>query len=134
MYPRLYGTSHCPSTHRLVRIKHRVWLQVQSPAARITGILCGTGGLILVTILLFSFGRMGLVSETIGAIMLLATGLAILLSLCALAGVVLWWSWNAQPQYCPDCLSYMTRGATVCPFCGFREMTLPDIPPQTSTH
>lgn len=132
MYPRLYGTAHCSPTRRLVPIKHGVWLQVQSPAARVMGILCGTGSLMLVTILLFRFGRMGLVSETVGAIMLLLTGLAILFSLCALVGVVVWWSWNAQHQYCPDCLSYMTRGAKVCPFCGFRETAPPHAPHQTS--
>jgi hypothetical protein len=72
---------------------------------------------------------MGLVSETVGVIMLLVSGLAILFSFWALAGVVLWWSWNARHQYCPDCLSYMTRGAQVCPFCSFRPGTPVSAPP-----
>jgi hypothetical protein len=28
-------------------------------------------------------------------------------------------------QYCPDCLKYMTRGARVCPYCGFRDDQTP---------
>ncbi len=37
--------------------------------------------------------------------------------LVSLAGLV-----NRQlMQFCPDCLRSMTRGAHVCPYCGFRE-------------
>jgi hypothetical protein len=37
-----------------------------------------------------------------------------------------------QRQYCPDCLSYMNRGAHVCPFCGFRDdaSASPSVAPQ----
>jgi len=32
-------------------------------------------------------------------------------------------------QWCPDCLQSMTRGARVCPFCGFRPTPgEPDVP------
>jgi hypothetical protein len=39
-------------------------------------------------------------------------------------------------QYCPDCLSYMTRGAKVCPFCGFRPVVAQEVtqlPPSASS-
>lgn len=40
---------------------------------------------------------------------------------------------RASSQYCPDCLQYMTRGARVCPFCGFRPTPgVPDVPPSRS--
>jgi hypothetical protein len=35
---------------------------------------------------------------------------------------------DGNRQYCPDCLQYMTRGAHVCPFCGFRDAQAPSLP------
>jgi hypothetical protein len=39
------------------------------------------------------------------------------------------WIQGRSIQYCPDCLQYMTRGARVCPFCGFREEQTPTATP-----
>jgi hypothetical protein len=35
------------------------------------------------------------------------------------------WVQESDHQYCPDCLQYMTRGARVCPYCGFRDEQAP---------
>jgi hypothetical protein len=38
------------------------------------------------------------------------------------------WLHSRSIQYCPDCLKYMTRGACVCPYCGFRAEPAPAAP------
>ena len=81
MYQRMYGTSHRAPAHRLVPIEHEAWLRLQSPALTVKRIIDGTGGLILVTALLFPLGNMGLVPEVVGVIMVLLTALAVLFSL-----------------------------------------------------
>jgi hypothetical protein len=47
--------------------------------------------------------------------------LAVLISLILLVSALC----RDLHQHCPDCLSYMTRGAKVCPFCGFQPETAP---------
>jgi hypothetical protein len=50
-------------------------------------------------------------------------------------GTIMLWLQGRVIQYCPDCLKYMTRGARVCPYCGFRdEQTPAAVPAATSVH
>jgi hypothetical protein len=39
------------------------------------------------------------------------------------------WIQDSERQYCPDCLKYMTRGARVCPYCGFHDAPAPAAVP-----
>jgi hypothetical protein len=42
-------------------------------------------------------------------------------ALGSLAVMIVCWLGERTVQYCPECLTSMTRGAYVCPYCGFRE-------------
>jgi hypothetical protein len=44
------------------------------------------------------------------------------------------WIQGRSIQYCPDCLKYMTRGARVCPYCGFRDDQAPAVTPAATPH
>jgi hypothetical protein len=130
----MYGIRHHTSVQGLIPIEHEPWLRAKSIALMAKRVLLGTAGLILLTLLLFPFGEIGLVPDAIGAIMLLVSGLAVIVSLFCLLFLWLEWSYRDTYQYCPDCLSYMTRGANVCPFCGFRPETAPPASPQQTSH
>jgi hypothetical protein len=90
----------------------------------------GLGGVILVLLVLVVLNALvaaARVSDAVIGMALLVCGAALLFLLCFFVGIVRTWSWNAQHQYCPDCLRYMTRGANVCPFCGFRAEAAPPM-------
>jgi hypothetical protein len=140
MYQRMYGISRSiPArvpTYRLVPIENEPWLCIRSLTPIVIGVLCGTGGVIFATLMLFAWARAGLVSSNatapnaLAGILLLLSCLGVVLSLFVL---LQWWitsALRATRQYCPDCLSYMTRGANVCPFCGFRAVAAPPLPLQ----
>ena len=121
MYRRMYGTAHfIPGYRKLEPLGSGPWLQVKSIAPTVKWALGGTGSCILLLLLLFPFGKMGYVPEAIGIILFLLSGFGVMISLFLLS--LLWIERSSRDlhQYCPDCLSYMTRGAKVCPFCGFR--------------
>jgi hypothetical protein len=83
-------------------------------------------GFILATLFL---GIMGLIPEAphpLFATLLLLSVLAGFVALLCLITLPAEWSRHKVYQYCPECLSYMARGAKVCPFCGFR----PETPPR----
>lgn len=120
MYRRLYGIRHHGTARNLVPIENESWLQAKSLSPTVKYVLLGTACIILVTLVLFPLGSIGLVPEFIFAIMFLLCALAVMVALFFL--LLLWIERSSRDlyQYCPDCLSYMTRGANVCPFCGFR--------------
>ena len=126
MYRRMYGTHHPTPTHGLMPIAHEPWLQAKSRTSTVKWVLCGTGGVILATVMLFAWARVGLVPSNatvpnvLAGMLLLLSCLGVVLSLVFL--LILWVEWSCRDayQYCPECLSYMARGAKVCPFCGFR--------------
>ena len=120
MYRRLYGVRHQGTARNLVPIENEYWLQAKSLAPAVKYVLFGTACIILVTLALFPLGSIGLVPEFIFAVMFLLCALAVMVTLFFL--LLLWVERSSRNvyQYCPECLSYMTRGAKVCPFCGFR--------------
>jgi hypothetical protein len=120
MYRRLYGTRRHVTPHDLVPSEHEPWLQAKSEVPLFLRWFLGAFGVIVV---LVSLGMMGLLPDPpypLGGILLLILILALLAALISLILLVLALLGRDQHQYCPDCLSYMTRGAKVCPFCGFR--------------
>jgi hypothetical protein len=44
-------------------------------------------------------------------------------------GTIILWLQGRLIQFCPDCLKSMTRGARVCPYCGFRDEQTPTATP-----
>jgi len=71
--------------------------------------------------------RSGLAALLFVALLLGAFG-AVVSPLAMLTG----WLHGRAIRYCPDCLKYMTRGARVCPYCGFREEQTPLAVPAAS--
>lgn len=120
MYQRLYGTRHHVMPRDLVPIEHEPWLRAKSVVPRTLGVIFGCVGVIFVTLFLGATRVIPALSPSLGIFLLLLSALAGLVVLICL--VLLWEerSSRAMYQYCPECLSYMTRGATVCPFCGVR--------------
>jgi hypothetical protein len=89
------------------------------------GMFLGVMGVIFVMVVL---GIMGLIPEAphpLFVILLLISALALLAALISLILLVSALLCRDPHQHCPDCLSYMTRGAKVCPFCGFRPAAAP---------
>jgi hypothetical protein len=131
MYRRMYGTRHPVTPHHLIPIEHEPWLQKKSMVPTVKRLFLGSLCLILLTVMVFPFGQMGLVPDAVGVVLLLLSGLAVLVALLCLTLLVEMVLCRDPYQYCPDCLSYMTRGAKVCPFCGFRpEAPLRPVSPQ----
>ena len=130
MYRRMYGTRHHAAAHHLIPIPHEPWLQAKPPVPAVLLILCIAVGILLITVLLEPFGRRGLVPNTVGVMMLLLAALALPAAFISLIILVFAWLRPAMYQYCPECFSYMTRGATVCPFCSFR----PETPLSATVH
>jgi hypothetical protein len=75
---------------------------------------------VLILVVLNALITESLVSNTVVSLVLIVCGAALLFGLAFLSRSIVAWSWRTQHQICPDCLSDMTRGAKVCPFCGFR--------------
>jgi len=86
----------------------------------------GATGVILATLFLGGMGWIPAAPHPLGGILLLLSSLAAMVALICLILLVGTLLRRDLRQYCPDCLSYMTRGAKVCPFCGFR----PEAPPR----
>jgi hypothetical protein len=132
MQRRMYGMTRLALPRQpLKQLENERWLTTKS-SVRLWGYVClGVGGVFFAALVLGP-----LTDPTSGTSHLLFW-------LCIFSGVIEVYAlgalisasmWTTTHQYCPDCLSDMTRGATVCPFCGFRERTPPDTPTQTSTH
>ena len=101
-------------------IGHGPWL-TDPTAVRVCGRLSLAGfGVFLSLIVLLPHPRItprpvwvGVVFWTMPLLFVAACGL--------LAVTVSSWVHERAVQYCPDCLRSMSRGAYVCPWCGFRE-------------
>lgn len=120
MFRRMYGTYRHTASHSLIPIANGPWLRAKSEVPMLVGICCGAVAFMLLTLLFLHLGDVDLVPDAIGDTMLLLSALASVAALVSLIWLVVALVCRASHQYCPECLSYMTRGATVCPFCGFR--------------
>jgi hypothetical protein len=129
MYRRMDGTHRPASLRALLPMEHAPWLRAQSRVPQILGVILGCVGVIFGTLFLGGMGWIPAAPHPLGGILLVLSVLAALVTLLCL--VLVWEEWSSRNtyQYCPDCLSYMARGAEVCPFCGFR----PDKPPRPAS-
>jgi hypothetical protein len=135
MYRRMYGTRHHAAARHLIPIMHEPWLQAKSPVPAVLWILCIAVDMLLITVLLESFGRSGMVPNAVGVMLLLRAALALPAACISLIILVFAWLRPAVYQYCPECFSYITRGAKVCSFCHFRPQTpLSATPPRRPAH
>jgi hypothetical protein len=107
------------------------WLRDRT-AVRFCGWMC----LVTVGVLIGSLvvGPMIDPRSTLAIIMLgtlLFGALGVVLCPLVMLGV---WIQCRSIQYCPDCLKDMTRGACVCPYCGFRDDQAPATAAVPSRH
>ena len=121
MNGRMYGAKlRQPARRRLEPIENEPWLRVKSAIPILRRICYGAIGVLLMIGIVAALGNKDLMPDAMAPLSLLLACIASLtLLVCLLLLVVAWMDRDAY-QYCPDCLSYMTRGAQVCPFCGFR--------------
>jgi len=122
-----------PTRHGLVPLPDAPWLTLRSSARPLGYVLVGTLGCLL------GINAVGNLAHArhwhtlveVMAFLLVAT------LLCAFGGLAALGMRGIQRrmyQWCPDCLQYMTRGARVCPFCGFRPTPgEPDVPSSRSS-
>jgi hypothetical protein len=113
-------------------MEHEPWLQAKSEVPQFLGVFLGAVGVILLMMVLASLDLIPKAPHPLGALCLLLAAFAGMVALICLIwlAVALVCGRTPSHQYCPDCLSYMTRGAKVCPFCGFRPaVTQKIIPP-----
>lgn len=106
-----------PPPRHLTPLEHGPWLTELSSLRALRFVALGASGGVLVALMLGPHALPGSSAWHVLAWLLMYAGMLAVLTLLRL------WvqsAWNATHQYCPDCLSYMTRGAQVCPFCGFR--------------
>jgi hypothetical protein len=132
VYRRMYGTHHHAAARNLIPIQNEPWLRAKSEAPLVLRWFFGATGVILTTLCLGGMGWIPAAPHPLGGILLLLSALAtmvVLICLILLVGTLLR---RDLRQYCPECLSYMTRGAKVCPFCGFRPEAPPRSAPQQS--
>jgi hypothetical protein len=98
------------------------------------GVFFGAISFIIMTLIVGSMGLIPPAPHPLGGVLLflcVIAGLVVLNGCIVLVAAVIS---SPVDQYCPDCLSYMTRGAKVCPFCGFRETPPPGAHQQTSAY
>ena len=134
MYRRMYGTSHHTPAHRFVPSEHGPWFRAKSEILHFLGVFLGAMGVIFVMIVLGIMGLIPQAPDPLFVMVLLISALALLAALISLILLVSALLCRDPHQYCPDCLSYMTRGAQVCPFCGFRPETAPPASSQQTSH
>lgn len=131
MFRRMYGTRHRLPVHRLTPMEHAPWLQATSELPLVLRWCCGAMGMLVVLVALIALAPLPGPPHPLGGLLVLLsllTGVVVLYCLIVCVGVL---CCRDRSQYCPDCLSYMTRGANVCPFCGFRpEGATPSTPPR----
>jgi hypothetical protein len=120
MYRRIYGTRHHVTPHDFVPSEREPWLQAKSEVPLFLRWFLGAFGVILVLAILGMMDLLPAPPHPLGGILLLILVLAFLAALISLTLLGLALLCRDPHQYCPDCLSYMTRGANACPFCGFR--------------
>jgi hypothetical protein len=87
--------------------------------------ILGCVGFILVTLVVGEMGLIPAAPNPLGGILLLFCGIAGCIALISFVTLVFVLLCPPMYQYCPDCLSYMTRGARVCPFCNFQPELVP---------
>lgn len=128
MYRRMYGTHRPVTTREILPMEHEPWLRAKSTVPRTLLVILGCVGCIFVTLFLGGMGWIPVAPHPLGGILLLLSVLAVLVALLCLVTLPVERSRHKRYQYCPECLSYMTRGAKVCPFCGFRPETSQALP------
>ena len=124
---------HIPTQHprQFVLLSQGPWLRLSPVSRRGFGVLClgFVGAMVVIWILLeqqaYQFSH---TSHTLVSLLFVAGGLAFV----TLLGFVELLRHDSTHQYCPECLKYMTRGARVCPYCGFRDAPAPVTVPAAS--
>ncbi len=131
-------TSQPRARQRFESAAYGPWLQPTSFAPIVRKVGGGTGCAMIGLLVLFATAKAGLISNqapwpnTLGVLLFIATIVGLFASgWCGVMWARTVWD-RRNRQYCPDCLSYMSRGAHVCPFCGFRDASsaLPRGAPQ----
>jgi hypothetical protein len=122
MFGRRYGTTHVKRIgQNLEPMESEPWLRESSPALTLKRVLLSLGLVVLVLASLYPLANAELIPDSLIGMLFLLCGAALLVGLFFFAPLyVQQWYCRMTRQYCPDCLSYMTLGAHVCPFCGFR--------------
>ena len=89
--------------------------------------LCGWIWLVAVGVVIGALVVGPLVDDrpTLAMALLLTMLLGAFAAVCSPLAMLGVWIQCRSIQYCPDCLKYMTRGARVCPYCGFRDVPAP---------
>jgi len=129
VYRRMYGTHHHTAGRDLIPMQNEPWLQAKSEAPLVLRWFFGATGVMLATLCVGGMGWIPAAPHPLGGILLLLSALAAMVVLICLILLVGAWLRRDLHQYCPDCLSYMMRGAKVCPFCSFR----PETPPHPAS-
>jgi hypothetical protein len=102
------------------------WLRDRT-AVRIWGWISVLSVLVIIGALA-AFPPPGAARSDLATLLLFVLFLGGLGVLFGLLGMIILWLHSRSIQYCPDCLKYMTRGACVCPYCGFRAEPAPAAP------
>jgi hypothetical protein len=120
MYRRMYGTQTAPILRSLGPLGNGPWLRAKPAVSLTLGVILGCVGFLFVTLVVGDMGLIPAAPNPLGGILLLLCAIAGVVALTSIVALVFALLCPPVYQYCPDCLSYMTRGAKVCPFCGFR--------------
>lgn len=111
------NTEHAPPRH-LAPLNTGPWLRDRR-IVRIFGLIClAAMGVILGALVL---GPWINPNSAMLSVCFWALIYAMIIEVFGLLLLLLVWVENRAIQYCPDCLQYMTRGARVCPYCGFQD-------------
>jgi hypothetical protein len=120
---------HTPPQHprQFVFLDQGPWLRQHPLAQRVCGVLClGALGVMVVVAGVLVQRAPGYHGDSTPVWLFLGAGITAFLALGVFVGLL---SHDRTHQYCPDCLKYMTRGARVCPYCGFHEEQAPAAVP-----
>lgn len=124
LYMRQNSTQH---PRQFVLLGQGPWLRQHPIVQRVCGVVClGALGVMVVVAGVLVERAPGYHGDSTLVWLLLGAGA---LAFFSLMGFVELLSHDRTHQYCPDCLKYMTRGARVCPYCGFREEQPPTATP-----
>lgn len=120
---RTFGTPDTLPRRQLVPIPGEAWLQPKVWTPGLTWAVVGALSTLLLSVLIllpFHNPPVALFLTLVG----LCLGASMVLFIVPFVFLALLLERRTR-QYCPDCLQYMTRGARVCPYCGFRDDQAP---------
>jgi hypothetical protein len=112
------GTLDTLPRQQLVRMPGEAWLQPKVWTPGLTWAVGGAGSTLLLSVLIV----LPFYNPPVALFLTLVASLILFMVPFVFLALLLE---RRTRQYCPDCLQYMTRGARVCPFCGFRDGQVP---------